>query len=145
MILIDIQGDQRIIGILDQAQKRIENPKAALEEVGGMVVSEFEANFPSEGKRLNEPWAKLKQATIKERIRQGYGASPMLVRTGKLMRGFKKEVQTLYVRIYNTIDYFKYHQRGDGNLPQRRMILSPEKLKQEIVAVIAKYVKTVFD
>jgi phage gpG-like protein len=144
MLLIEIQGDKRVLGILDKAEKRIDNPKATLNEIGDFIVSEFEANFPSEGRRLQEPWKKLKKETIKERIRLGFGASPILVRTGKLMRGFRKEVQKFLVRVKNPIDYFKYHQLGGGHLPQRRMILAPERFKQEIVAIINKHFVNVF-
>lgn len=144
MLLVDIQGDKRVLGLLDKVQKKLDNPRAALTEVGGLLVSEFQQNFPAEGRRLNEPWKALQRATIRERIRLGYGAGPILVRTGKLMRGFRKEVNRFFVRVSNPVEYFKYHQLGGGYLPQRRMILAPEKLKQEIVAVLAKHYKTIF-
>lgn len=140
MLTLEIDGSKRVFDILDKVEKQILDLNTPLEEIGTVMIDEFEQNFTEEGKRLQEPWQKLKDSTIKERIRLGYGAGPILVRTGQLMKGFRKEVGKYFVRVYNPVKYFQYHQTGTAHLPKRRMILAPERLKQEIVAVITKYI-----
>lgn len=144
MLTLDIAGDKRIIGKLDQAIKRIDNPKELLGKTGDLLIREFEDNFPKEGMNLNEKWKPLKPSTIAQRLRLGYPAYPILVRSGKLMQGFKKQVQKFQVRVHNPVSYFKYHQAGGKHLPQRRMILAPEWLKQEVVAVFADFTRKIF-
>jgi len=142
MITLEISGTRRAFDLINNIQKGVADFSKPLAEVGDVMISEFEQNFDSSGRRLGEPWKKLQASTIKERIRLGYGAGPILVRTGKLMRGFKQEVTKYFVRVSNPVEYFVYHQLGMGYNPQRRMILAPEKLHQQIVEVINKFIKT---
>lgn len=145
MIYLSMGGDERVLGMFERAEAKLRNPGEVLKKIGNVVVTELKTNFPQEGKRLNEPWKALKASTIKERIRLGFGAGPILVRTGTLMGGFQQEVQRFQVRIFNPVEYFKYHQRGGGFLPQRRMIVTPEWLKQEAVATVNAFLKGIFD
>lgn len=140
-LTIDINGDTRALQMLDRMEKRLSSPAKELKAVGEMAISEFTQNFPQEGKRLDEPWKKLAPSTIKQRARLGYGPHPILVRTGRLMTGWKQEVKKFLVRIYNPIPYFKYHQKGGGHLPQRRMLIVNERIKQEVVAIFADWLR----
>jgi len=141
MLHVEINGDQRVIDALNQMKRRIADPKAALGEIGELLMNEYDKNFPAEGSRMLEKWKPLAKSTIKERIRLGYGPGPILYRTGKLMRGFRMDLNRTMVRIFNDVDYFRHHQLGGGNLPRRRMILSPERLKQQVVAVFIKHLR----
>lgn len=138
---IDINGDKRVLQTFEAMEKKLASPTKELKAVGDYAITEFSENFPAEGKRLNEPWKALAESTIRQRARLGYGAHPILVRTGKLMKGFRKDVQKFMVRVYNPVEYFKYHQAGGGHLPQRRMIIATEKIKQEIVSIFAEFLR----
>ncbi len=139
-LTISIDGDVRLIRKLEDAIEKIGSPEPALSEVGDVLKTEFYDNFPTEGRRLNEQWKALAASTLKQKIAMGYGGQPILVRTGTLQSAFAKELSKYSVRVHNPTHYFKYHQLGGGSLPQRRMILFPERLKQEVVAVFTEFI-----
>ena len=143
-LAITLDGDVRVIQRLDEAVKRMGSARQPLSEIGTVMVDEFQANFNTEGRRLNEQWAALAASTVREKARLGYGSKPILVRTGALQHGFQKNANKYYVRVHNPIKYFKYHQLGGPNLPRRRMIVFSERLKQEVVAVFTKFIHEAF-
>lgn len=56
-----------------------------LEEQAHEYVRSVEKNrFASEGDALSGQWAPLADSTIEDRVKQGYGAGPILQRTGEL-------------------------------------------------------------
>lgn len=83
----------------------------------------IDRNFAAEGRPGR--WAPLKAATIRERIRLGYGPGPILVRTGRLKRGFRFEWGPRSYRVWNVRSYFVYHQFGapGANIPARPMLV----------------------
>lgn len=139
-IVVTIDGDQRVIQRFDEAVKKIGSPREVLEDVGTVMVDEYTDNFPAEGARLDKRWAELAESTKRQRVRLGYGIGPILQRTGTLMNGFQKELSKFAVRVHNPVKYFQYHQLGGSNLPQRKMIVFPEKLKQEVVAKFNEFI-----
>lgn len=80
-------------------------------------------NFAAEGRPRR--WAALRPATVADRVRQGFGAGPILVRTGAMKRGFKFGWNTTTYWVYNTAAYFLYHQHGApaANIPARPMVV----------------------
>ncbi len=142
---VTIDGDIRVINRLEQAIKRIGTPQPLLKDIGDTLVREFSANFPAEGARLNDPWVALARRTLIEKARLGFGNQPILVRTGTLRDNFKQEITNTYVRVFNPTPYFEYHQLGaPPNLPRRRMIVFPERLKQEVIAQFTKFIHKAF-
>ena len=137
---IVINGDKRILGKLGAVSGFLRNPKAAFQDIGEYLLEETDKNFESEGSRHGQRWARLKQKTLEEKIRLGYGSKQILERTGTLKKGFESEVKSISVRIHNDVPYYKYHQRGDGSLPKRRMLSTPEKVKQEVVDIFRSHV-----
>src|SRR3990167_9259365 len=118
---INIDGDKRIVEKFNNIELLLKDVKKPLNEIGGLLVTEFKENFTTEGSRLNEPWKQLAQSTLLQKARLGFGGMGILERTGKLKNSFVKTVQSFQVRVRNTASYFKYHQRGTGDIPQRRM------------------------
>lgn len=80
-------------------------------------------NFAAEGRPKH--WPALQPATIDDRIRSGYGAGPILVRSGAMKRGFKFTWGPRAYQVTNTQAYFWYHQEGapNANIPARPMIV----------------------
>jgi len=81
-------------------------------------------NFAAEGRPRK--WEPLQEATIRDRIRQGFGEGPILVRTGKMKKSFRFETdKPRSYRVFNLRDYFYYHQYGSPktNLPARPMLV----------------------
>lgn len=138
---IDVNGSKAVMARLDRTIKAVGSPKKALTETGEFLIQEFKDNFPSEGSRLGSPWKKLKADTIREKQRLGYGSAGILVRTGKMMNAFEKEVSSFMVRVSNPTKYFKYHQLGTEFLPQRKMIVASEKLKGKIYEIFNLFIR----
>ena len=114
-----------------------------------MMQEIIEQRFAKEATRTKggKKWKKLKPATIKDRMRGGYGASPILERTVLLKHLAKRAVANTfkaYSRIqWNeeniTVDYAKYHQTGGGNLPERPFFYNPND--DELVPARKHFVK----
>lgn len=91
----------------------------------------IERNFAAEGRPSK--WAPLTAATIRERVQLGYGAGPILVRTGAMKRGFRWLWGPRSYRVWNIKPYFIYHQEGapKAAIPARPMlVLLPQDLAQ---------------
>lgn len=140
-LTVTIQGDDRLFAITDKLDDLIKNPKKPLKASGDLLVDEYQKNFPAEGSRLGRRWADLATSTLIQKARMGYGSKGILERTGTLKRGFDQELRRMYVRVFNPVGYYKFHQLGGGSLPQRKMISAPEKLKQQIIAIFSDEVR----
>lgn len=140
-LTIGINGSKAVMARLDEAVRAVGSPKEALADSGDFLIREFKANFPTEGRRLGEPWAALAASTLREKQRLGYGSKGILVRTGRLMNAFAKEVSPFMVRVFNPTKYYPYHQLGGPNLPKRRMIIATENVKAGIYEVFNKYIR----
>lgn len=91
----------------------------------------FEQNFDSEGR---PKWRALSAVTIEDRLRRGYGAGPILVRTGELKESVvtTRESITLAGNIVQMVmpgdvgglpERYRYHQLGTQKMAQRKMIM----------------------
>ena len=141
MIGVTIDGDVRIIRRLDDAIRAVGSPMTALEEIGDVILKEIDGNFADEGKRLTgKKWVRLKPATIRQRLREGYERGPILNRSGDLRGSFAKAADDRKVTVYSGHELFAYHQLGMGHNPQRVMLRFSELMKQEIIAVFTKFI-----
>jgi phage gpG-like protein len=138
---INVNGDERMLSVMNDIEELMENPKKSLEESGELVLSEVQKQFDQEGERLGSKWQALSRATLIAKARAGYGSKGILERTGKLKGGFESELKKYQVRIHNPVTYYEYHQVGTNKLPQRVMLATPETLKQKIVAIFIKNIK----
>jgi phage gpG-like protein len=138
---IEIDGDQRIVQKLGSLNTLVKDPQQQLTETGDLLIQEFEDNFPVEGKRLESPWQELTAETIAQKIRMGYGSKGILERTGALKKAFTKSVSKLKVTVTNTATYYKYHQLGTKYIPERTIIKSTERIKQDIIEIFNKAIQ----
>lgn len=103
--------------------------------------------FETGGWAAGDPWRALAEATLRARAeRRGhYAASPevqgrILWWTGTLKRGFRDQITPLSLRIYNVVEYFKYHQQGLG-LPRRRMLVVTQDVIIRVMERMHEYVR----
>ncbi len=97
-------------------------------------------HFASEGSVFNDTWDPLKPATVRERIRLGYGGPhPILIREGTLAASLTGRhpdavvTASRFSLLFGTkVDYAKYHQhlqenasRDKGIVPERQVIPDP--------------------
>ena len=98
-----------------------------------------------EGKTLKKPWKALKASTLRQKAAAGFGSKGILERTGTLRKGFAKKVSRFKVRVFNPVNYFKFHQLGTPKLPKRIMITSTENLKQDIIELFRKPINKILN
>lgn len=104
--------------------------------------------FDSQGRDNGERWKQLAASTLLARQnREGYYAQPpiaqgkILVWTGRMQRGFEKEVTPKRLRIFNEVPYFKYHQKAGGRPAQRKMLALTSKVIDKVVKRILDHVE----
>lgn len=117
-----------------------------LAEVGDELLSFYgDQVFMTQGAAINDPWRALAVSTLRARARRTgyYKQTPImegkiLVWTGRLKRGMKKQATANQLRIYNDVDYFKYHQRAGGRPPQRKMLAITSDVVTRVVSGLQK-------
>jgi len=108
----------------------------------GIYLKRFFSNdvFATEGSVIGEPWEPLSEATIRQKAKRGYPSKP-LVGSGRMKGSFRSVATPRMVEVYNTADYFKYHQSRQPrttNLPRRVMMKLDMLRKQIIVKMFQK-------
>jgi phage gpG-like protein len=103
-------------------------------------MSDVQTNFDTQG-ALSGGWQPLSVGTIAGRIRAGYGASPILQRTGALRKSFYAFVNEKKALVSSKSPYFVYHQSRmpRTKIPRRAMLILTENTKQNIVEVFNKF------
>ncbi len=122
-----------------------------------IMQKSFETNFELEGR---PQWKSLSKMTIKDRKSSGFGAGPILKRTGELKKsvvsmkgktasGFSKNSIEWGVEQLSGLnkEKFKAHQAGMKNpiskfnpIPQRKMILFQKKDAKDILTSVGNWV-----
>jgi len=113
----------------------------ALQEYLAYQLRSIDRNFRAEGRP--QRWAALKPGTVLDRLHEGYGAGPILQRSGKLRRGFKGDVGKRTLRIRNSVRYFPYHQYGapKANIPARPMIVLLSQDKAMFTRIMRRHLR----
>lgn len=104
----------------------------AWEQIGDRLLADFEENQISEGQLLAGGWAPLKASTIRQRIKLGFSAGPIMWRTGRLgmslayrgAAGNVFEVGPDHITIGTDVEYARYQHFGapSRNLPARKLV-----------------------
>ena len=140
---IVLDGDEKLARILLNEENKLTDFTEPLQKSSDIILKDIRINFDSEG-GLVGGWTPLAQSTIRGRIRQGYGATPILVNTGKYKSSFK----ALLTKTRTTIDawgitYHKFHQSmaPRTRLPRRQTLFLREETKKEIVRFFQEYMR----
>ena len=137
---------------LNQVAQDISDFSEPFEKAGDKMLKRFgEDVFESEGGAIGDDWRDLSPATLRARQnREGYYSnSPTetgqpMVWTGRLKKGFRKDVSKTRLVIDNPVEYFKYHQLPGGtNPPQRKLMGLTKDVITDVMTEVNKYaVKT---
>ena len=141
------QSEDDYVKNLDGIAKRSMDLRPAHLKAGEYWRGSVARNFEAQGRP--SPWAKLKPETIKDRLRKGYSAGPILVRSkllknsltqaGALGSLFKATPKTL--QYGSSIKYFKVHQDGTSKIPKRVMVIIQKQDRAQISRIYNRYVK----
>ncbi|HSH31213.1 MAG TPA: phage virion morphogenesis protein [Candidatus Saccharimonadales bacterium] len=133
-IVIKINGDKTTEKKLRRLGGSLLDMSKAMRAVGNDFLGFYtDKPFTSQGGIYGSPWAALKPATVDQKVKYNpTTATYPLIKSGKMRRSFKVESSSTHMRLFNTTDYFKYHQLGTKNMPQR-MVLQLTKSRYDAV------------
>jgi phage gpG-like protein len=119
----------------------VQSPWIPLRESARIVQDDAQRNFDSEGRFYGRGWKALKPSTIRDRIRKGFGAGPILNRTGNLRNNaLIRRTGRSSVEVWNITPYAKYHQYGTKNIPIRTVLTVPDETQDAIVMTFVDYI-----
>ncbi len=135
-IAITIRGDKETIKRLEKMGQSFFNFKSEMEEIG-TLVKQYAANeaTASQGGVLGAAWPKLNPKYAVWKAKHFPGRSP-LMRTGNMARRYGFTAKDQSVTITNAADYFKWHQLGTQNMPQRLTLAINGIQKRMMVQII---------
>lgn len=139
-----IEGEKQLSRILLGMETGLSNFKKPLDTIARNLVSLFTNEvFQTRGGVIQESWASLSPYTLATKARRGLPAAP-LIATGAMQHAFKSAVTSDQAIIYNTADYFKYHQSNQPRkkLPRRVMMKIANKQKEMIVKEFQDFIRT---
>lgn len=138
---ITLEGQSFLIDRLDTAIRKIGSARPLLAGIGTVLEREYDRQFDSEGRRLDRRgWTPLTAETIRDRIRSGFRAWPILQRTGSLKKSLSVSVRKDELRLSNTSRYYRYHQLGEGNNPRRRMLGMNDRSRKLVLEQVTKFI-----
>jgi len=133
---------------LSNLTKEIRDFRRPLDTLGVDLLQFYGGEvFTTQGGAINQSWKRLADSTLLARARRSgyYRQAPAsnaqtLVWTGRMQKGFKKEVSTTKLRIFNPVPYFKYHQKG-GKAPKRAMLAITPQVVNKAASTIEEFIE----
>ena len=136
--------------IIDRVRQlqRFQFEPRTVEKIEMIINLATRAQFESQGRRGGTPWRPLAGSTVRQRIRQGFGAGPILLRTGRLAAALSSGQAILSSsgsQIEMRYDQFQAeigarHQRGTKQMPSRPVnVLTPSD-QRAISDVVAEQI-----
>lgn len=138
-----IEGEQQLSRKLRIDASNIKDFKKPFSESASRLKRIFERDvFDSQGGAIGERWARLSPVTIAQKARHGFPLQP-LIRTGAMRGSFKTAVTSDQAVIYNTAEYFKYHQSNKPrrHLPRRVMMKLGENQRELVVKIFHNFIR----
>jgi phage gpG-like protein len=137
-----VEGVPELSRILALTNERLGNFKLPLQKSAKFILADVERNFESEG-GLVGGWQPLAPSTVRGRIREGYGAHPILQKTGSLRKSFFSTVSNTRMEVTSRSPYYAFHQsrKPRKKLPRRAMLVLTEYTRQNIVQEFNKYIR----
>lgn len=129
--------------------KAIEDLTPAWQAVADDVRADFMLNMIGEGSLFAGGWAPLAESTLTEKRRAGYGAMPILWRSGDLgeslvTAGAEGNVSIIGpdgVTLGTAIRYASFHQQGTTKMPARKIVGLTWQRKSGVVKRLGDYVR----
>lgn len=143
--------DTAVMKKLDGLLGGVKDLRKPFTEAGDDLLTFFgEDVFESQARAIGDSWRALAESTLRARAdRKGhYARTPertdkILWWTGDLKRGFRKEANQLFLRIYNDVEYFRYHQERGGSPPQRKMLAITSNVILKVMDRLIAYVERI--
>jgi len=131
---IKVEGSEAFIAKLRVITGGFKNWADEFSTMGEYLVKYYsQYPFFTEGEVFGERWPELAESTVKEKAKD-YQNRPMLIRTKLMSSSFAFSSSSSTLLIYNSADYFAYHQSSEPRtkLPRRAMMAVNKEIVNEI-------------
>lgn len=130
-----IDGQIQLSRNLQKISAAVTDFTPAFEQSGEDLTRFFSYDvFESEGDAIDESWAPLSKAYAYRKAKL-YPGRGILEATGKMRSSFLYQADSTSLRIWNSAEYFKYHQSilPRTKMPRRAMMKLTENLRETVV------------
>lgn len=137
-----IEGEKQLSRVLLDLRGDTTKLFGAFNESAAKLRTQFEKEvFDSRGSSIGESWKPLSPVTLARKARSGYGSHP-LIATGAMRRSFRHAATNEFGAVFNTAEYFKYHQsnRPRKKLPRRVMMKLGNNQREMVIKVFQKHI-----
>lgn len=141
----DFYGDTQLSRTLARVTEDLSDLTPAWEEMADSLLAAEQAQFSTEGGYASGGWSPLSPRYAAWKAKH-YPGQPIMVATGDLRadltsRPFGIEsIEPHQMAIGSDNEVGGYHQRGDGNNPQRRVVELTESTRAEWVKIAQRHV-----
>lgn len=140
-IQVAIDGEMQLSRRMNNIARNFTDFAPALEQSVIQLKEVFSGPvFDTQGEAISEQWSPLKKAYALRKAKK-YPNAGILEATGLMRSSFVSKFDTTSAQIWNTAQYFKYHQSKEprSKLPRRIMMKLTDNLKQMIVRNFQEY------
>lgn len=148
LLHLELTGIPQWQALTAEMVARAQDLRPVFEVMHDAWVTEEVAQFATEGGYFGDGWAPLNPAYA-ERKRKKYGALPILIRTGRLLKSFIgeggehiKHIAATEAEFGSAVPYAQYHQTGTDRMPRRVEVKATDALKQVGFHSAVKYILT---
>lgn len=136
-IKFELQGEVQLSRKFGKIADGVKDFSQPFHEAALLLEDAFEQSFDYSGSNIGQSWPPLKPATLKQKA----SGMPMLVRTGYMRGAFQNISDMTSCKIWNTANYFKYHQSNQPRtkIPRRAMMNLTQEMKQSVVKLFHVY------
>ena len=138
-----IEGETQLSRTLLGMGNKLRDFRQPFGESVSMLKTVFSQDvFATHGAAIGEKWKRLSPYTVSQKARKGYPSDP-LIATGQMQRSFQSVVSTDQAVVFNTSEYFKYHQSNlpRERIPRRVMMKLAERQREEIVKIFHQFIR----
>ncbi|PIP38188.1 MAG: hypothetical protein COX19_14105 [Desulfobacterales bacterium CG23_combo_of_CG06-09_8_20_14_all_51_8] len=135
-----IEGEKSLSRNLTTLDWNLKNWRSEFTETGKYLQNFFAGQvFSTRGGVIGESWKPLSPAYAARKAMR-YPGRGILEATGRMRGSFQYESSNMWTRVFNTVNYFKYHQSRmpRTRLPRRVMMKLDNQRKQSIVQIFHK-------
>lgn len=139
-------GEQQVARTLESYADRHSDATPAWHAIADSFKEASARQFDSSGAYGGDTWAPLSPAYAAWKATR-YPGRPILVRDGDLRRSLAESfdievIEPTFMIVGSDSDYGVHHQRGGGNLPQRKPVNLPESWRRNAVRTLARFLST---
>lgn len=137
----NIEGEQQLSRRLTGLAERIRDMTPAFQETAITLQDLFATQvFETQGAVIDEHWDPL-SPTYEARKAKKYPGKGILEATGAMREGFLSLWRPDMAKVWNQVEYFKYHQSNQprGKIPRRVMMKLAENQREQVVKIFQTF------